>query len=170
MEFDVKVIPQLSSMILQLISTLILFFILRHFLYKPVSKFMNDRKEGIQSDIEGAETVKNEAYELKANYEERISSAKLEGQEIIENSRKRGEEIKDNILEEAKDEADGIITKARAEIEREKGKALEEIKLQAGDMALLVAEKVINANLNGQVQKDLIDKFVDEVGMEKWQN
>lgn len=167
---DVRVIPELSSMILQWVATFLLFLILRHFLYEPVTKFMNDRSDKIQKDIEGAKALKEEANELKTNYEEKISSAKLEGQEIIESSRKRGEEIKENILAEARDEADGIIKKASAEIEREKEKAIEEIKLQAGEMAVLVAEKVIDANLNGQVQKDLIDKFVDEVGMEKWQN
>ena len=170
MEFDVRVIPVLSSMLLQLLATFILFLILRHFLYKPVSKFMNDRSEKIQGDIDDAKGLKNEATELKSNYEGRINTAKAEGQEIIENSRKRGEEIKESILAEAKVEAEGILAKARTEIEREKEKALEEIKLQAGDMAVLIAEKVINANIDANKQSDLIDKFVDEVGVDKWQN
>lgn len=170
MEFDVRVIPELSSMLLQLISTFILFLILARLLYKPVTKFMNDRSEKIQGDIDGAKALKNEAAELKSNYEGRISTAKAEGQEIIENSRKRGEEIKESILAEAKVEADGILAKARTEIEREKEKALEEIKLQAGEMAVLIAEKVIEKNIDVNMQSDLIDKFVDEVGVDKWQN
>lgn len=170
MEFDIRVIPQLSSMILQLISTLLLFFILRHFLYKPVSKFMNDRKEGIQGDIDDAKALKNEAIELKSEYELKINEAKVEGQNIIEASRKRGEEIKEDIVSEAREEANGIMEKARVEIEREKEKALEEIKLQAGEMAILIASKVIDKNLDMNLQKDMIDKFVDEVGVDKWQN
>lgn len=170
MEFDIRVIPQLSSMILQLISTLLLFFILRHFLYKPVSKFMNDRKEGIQGDIDDAKALKNEAIELKSEYELKINEAKTEGQKIIEDSRKRGEEIKQDIVNEARVEANGIMEKARVEIEREKEKALEEIKLQAGEMAILIASKVIDKNLDMNLQKDMIDKFVDEVGVDKWQN
>lgn len=170
MEFDIRVIPQLSSMILQLISTLLLFFILRHFLYKPVSKFMNDRKEGIQSDIDDAKTLKSEAIELKSEYELKINEAKTEGQKIIEDSRKRGEEIKQDIVNEARVEANSIMEKARVEIEREKEKALEEIKLQAGEMAILIASKVIDKNLDMNLQKDMIDKFVDEVGVDKWQN
>lgn len=170
MEFDVRVIPELSSMLLQLFATLILFLILRHFLYKPVTKFMNERSEKIQNDIDGAKALKSEAAEIKADYEGRISTAKAEGQEIIEKSRKRGEEIKESILAEAKEEADGILAKARMEIEREKEKALEEIKLQAGEMAVLIAEKVIDSNIDITKQSDLIDKFVDEVGVNKWQN
>jgi F-type H+-transporting ATPase subunit b len=170
MDFDVRVLPQLSSMILQLIATVVLFFILRHFLYKPVSKFMNDRKEGIQKDIDDAKALKNEAIELKSEYELKINEAKAEGQKIIEGSRKRGEEIKEDIVREARVEANSIMEKARVEIEREKEKALEEIKLQAGEMAILIASKVIDKNLDMNLQKDMIDKFVDEVGVDKWQN
>lgn len=170
MDFDVRVLPQLSSMILQLIATVVLFFILRHFLYKPVSKFMNERKEGIQSDIDNAKVLKDEATELKSEYELKINEAKTEGQKIIEDSRKRGEEIKQDIVNEARVEANGIMEKARVEIEREKEKALEEIKLQAGEMAILIASKVIDKNLDMNLQKDMIDKFVDEVGVDKWQN
>lgn len=170
MDFDVRVLPQLSSMILQLIATVVLFFILRHFLYKPVSKFMNDRKEGIQSDIDDAKALKSEAIELKSEYEFKINEAKTEGQKIIEDSRKRGEEIKQDIVNEARVEANSIMEKARVEIEREKEKALEEIKLQAGEMAILIASKVIDKNLDMNLQKDMIDKFVDEVGVDKWQN
>ncbi|SHH42888.1 F0F1 ATP synthase subunit B [Sporanaerobacter acetigenes] len=170
MDFDVRVLPQLSSMILQLIATVVLFFILRHFLYKPVSKFMNERKEGIQSDIDDAKALKSEAIELKSEYEFKINEAKTEGQKIIEDSRKRGEEIKQDIVNEARVEANSIMEKARVEIEREKEKALEEIKLQAGEMAILIASKVIDKNLDMNLQKDMIDKFVDEVGVDKWQN
>lgn len=170
MDFDVRVLPQLSSMILQLIATVVLFFILRHFLYKPVSKFMNERKEGIQSDIDDAKALKSEAIELKSEYEFKINEAKTEGQKIIEDSRKRGEEIKQDIVREARVEANSIMEKARVEIEREKEKALEEIKLQAGEMAILIASKVIDKNLDMNLQKDMIDKFVDEVGVDKWQN
>lgn len=170
MDFDVRVLPQLSSMILQLIATVVLFFILRHFLYKPVSKFMNERKEGIQSDIDDAKALKSEAIELKSEYELKINEAKAEGQKIIEDSRKRGEEIKQDIVNEARVEANSIMEKARVEIEREKEKALEEIKLQAGEMAILIASKVIDKNLDMNLQKDMIDKFVDEVGVDKWQN
>ena len=170
MDIDVRVIPQLLSMILQLISTLILFLVLKHFLHEPVSKFMNERKNKIQSDIDDAKALKGEAIELKSEYEAKISEAKAEGQEIIESARKRGEEIKEDIINEAKVEADGIIDRARKEIDREKEKALDEIKLQAGDMALLIASKVMDEKLDVNLQQDLINKFIDEVGTDKWQN
>lgn len=170
MDFDIRVLPISSSMILQLVAIVILFFILKHFLHEPVSNYMKERENRIQSDIDGAKALKEEATELKSEYEAKISEAKAEGQEIIESARKRGEEIKEDIIDEAKVEANGIVDRARKEIEREKEKALDEIKLQAGDMALLIASKVIDEELDISLQQDLINKFIDEVGTDKWQN
>lgn len=169
-DFDVRVIPQLSSMIVQLIATVLLYLLLRHFLYEPVSKFMNDRKSRIKGEIDDAKTTKEEALELKEEYETRLSLARKESQEIVESARKRGEEVKDDIVNEAKKEAQGIVEKAQKEIQIEKEKALEEIKLQVADMAVMGASKILGENLDAGVHKDMIDKFIDEVGESKWQN
>lgn len=168
--FDIRVIPDPILMILQLTATLLLYFILRHFLYKPVSEYMNGRKERIQDDIDDAKVLKEDALSLKNEYEVKITDAKKEGQEIIEASRKRGEEIRRDIVDEGKKEAEGILNRARKEIDIEKEKALDEIKLQAGEMALLIASKVIDENLDVSKQKYLIDKFINEVGESKWQS
>lgn len=168
--FDVRVIPDLTAMILTWLAVLVLFFGLRKLLYKPVSKILNDRKEKIQNDLDGAKTSREEAMALKAEYEKRILDAKKESQDIIESGRKRGEEVKEDIIFEAKKEAENIIEKARREIEIEKEKAILDVKMQAGEMAVLIASKILEQNMDLASQKKLIDKFVNEVGMSKWQS
>lgn len=170
MEIDVKVIPVLSSMILTLLALLVLYFGLRKLLYKPVSESLNARKEKIQNDLDGAKTAREEAFVLKSGYENKILDAKKESQEIIEHGRKRGEEVKEDIILEAKNEADNILEKARKEIEIERDKALLDVKMQAGEMAVLLASKIIEKNVDMASQQDLIDNFVNEVGTQKWQN
>lgn len=167
---QVRALPELPSMILSWVALLLLYLMLRHFLYEPVSKALNDRKEKIKSDIDGAKVLKEEATVLRDDYESRISLAKKESQEIIEGARKRGEELKDGIVEEAKKEAEGIISRARREIVREREIAFQDIKSQAGEMAILIASKIMEEKINMDSQKNLIDKFIDEVGNSKWQS
>jgi F-type H+-transporting ATPase subunit b len=167
---QVRTLPEPSSMILAWVALLLLYLMLRHFLYKPVSKFLNDRKEKIQSDIDGAKVLKEEATTLRDDYESRISLAKKESQEIIESARKRGGELKEDILAEARKEAEGIISRARREIVRERDVAFQDIKSQAGEMAILIASKIMEEKINMDSQKNLIDKFIDEVGNSKWQS
>lgn len=167
--FDVRVIPELSSMILTLLAVLILFWGLSKLLYKPVSKILNERKEKIQNDIDGAKVLKEEAATLKSEYESKLLDARKETQEIIESGRKRGEEIKEDIIAEAKKEAENIVEKAKGD-QAEREKALLDVKMQAGEMAVLIASKIIEKDVDLASQQDLIEKFVDEVGTREWQN
>ncbi|NLY77166.1 MAG: F0F1 ATP synthase subunit B [Tissierellia bacterium] len=166
---QIRVIPELKFVILQLVATGILFIVLWKLLYNPVSRMLEQRKERIQENITNAEGYKEEALRLKEEYEMKIAQARKEAQDIIESGRKRGEEIKENIVAEARDEAKNIIERAKREIEAEKEKALLEIKNQSADMALLIASRIIEEEIGQEKHQKLIDKFIDEVGSQKWQ-
>ncbi len=170
MEIKVLVLPELSSMILAWIALAIIYFILRHFLYKPVTNALEARKAKIQDDIQKAAQEREEAFRLKKDYEGRIKHSKEEGQEIIDGARLRGEELTQYILAEAKVEADTILARAKKEIERQKEIAFVEMKAQSGEMAVLIASKIIEEKITYESQKDLINKFIDEVGNAQWQN
>lgn len=169
-EIDVKVIPEWISMLLTLGAFLVLLFGLKKLLYEPVSNTLNKRQDNIQKNIDEAKVAREEAFQLKSQYEAKIQEAKNESQTIIENGRRRGEEVRENIILEAKDEAKNILDKAKREIEVEKEKALMEVQKETGEMAVLIASKIINEKLDLASQQDLINKFVDEVGTKEWQN
>lgn len=170
MDIQVLALPELPSVIITLVAVFILFLVLRKFLHKPVTDFMQKRQDDIKSDIDEAEALKQEAMNLKADYEEKIEKAKLEGQEIIENSRVRASELEESMLEEAREEAKLIKDRAKKDIEREREKAYEGIKESAGEMAILIASKIMKKDINLENQNTLIDEFIDEVGDTKWQN
>lgn len=170
MDINVNVIPDFMSMILTLLAFLVLLFGLGKLLYEPVSKALNERQENIQRNIDEAKTSKEEALALKQQYEAKIQGAKKESQDIVEQGRKRGEEIREDIILEAKEEANNILEKARREIQIEKEKAMLDVQMQAGEMAVLIASKIVEENIDMAKQQDLIDKFVDEVGIREWQN
>ena len=170
MSITVRALPELQSVLLAWAALFVLYFLLKKLLYKPVSTFLQERKDKIQADLDGVKAIKDEAISLRDEYETRISDAKKESQEIVERARKRGEELRDDIVAEARKEAEAILTKARKEISREKEMALQGIKTQAGELAILIASKIMEEKVNMDNQKNLIDKFIDEVGNSKWQN
>lgn len=170
MEFNVNPLPQLLSVVLQLVATLILFLVLRHFLFKPVTEFLDKRKEGIANDLDEASKNKEETETLRQEYEAKIKDAKQEGQVIIEAAKKRGEELKNGIVTDANDEAKGIIEKAKREIESEREKAVDHLKSEVVAIAMMAATKVIDKNLDENAHKQLINQFINEVGEGTWQN
>ncbi len=170
MDIDIRVLPVGLNMLLTLGSLLVLYFGLKKLLYKPVSEALEKRQNAIKADIEKAEQERLEAENMRSEYELSIKNAKEEAQEIIESGRKRGDEVRADILAKANKEAADIVAKARKEAESEKEKALMDVKTQAGDMAVLIASKILEENINISSQQATIDKFINEVGNQQWQN
>ena len=170
MEIQVLALPEPLAMAITIVSTFILFLILKKFLYSPVTNFLEARKEKIHSQLDEAKVVREQAIKLKKDYEEKMEKASIESRNIMENARQRGSEIRDGIVEEAKEEAKVIMERARKDIELEKEKAYEDVKSSIGDMAILIASKIMEKDITMENQSQLIEKFIDEVGSSQWQN
>lgn len=170
LDYQVLVLPDLQSVIITAITLVILYIIYRRFLYIPVSIYLQERRNLIQSEIKDAQNLKKDALAIKENQAAIMSEARLEGQKIVENAKKVAEDVKDNIILDAKKEAREILLKAEREVERQKQLALEDMKNKSVDMGVLIASKIMEEEINIDRQNYLIDKFIDEVGNSEWQN
>lgn len=170
MDIQVLALPELVPVIITLISVFILYLILNKYLYTPVVGFIEERKKNIQDEINQSKELKEEAIALKKDYENKMSKIEEERQDIIESSRQRGNEIKQDIVNEAREEAQEIIARGKRDIDREKDAAYKEMNKYTGEMAVLIASKIMEENIDINNQKHLINKFIDEVGSSKWEN
>ncbi|KNF09718.1 ATP synthase subunit b, sodium ion specific [Gottschalkia purinilytica] len=170
MDIQVNILPDMLNFGLQLAATLVLFLVLRHFLFDPVKKHLEARGENIQKDLDEAKAEREQAISLKKEYELNIENAKSEGRDIVEAAKKRGDQLRDEIILEARKEAENMAAKAKNDIQREKEKALDDLKSEVATIAMLAASKVVEKNLDNNAHKDMINKFIDEVGEVKWQN
>ena len=168
MGIQVRVIPELQTMIVTAVVLLIIYLIFRKFLYKPVARYMQNRSDLIQSEIDNAYDLKLEAKYIKENQEKIINDAHIQSKKIIEDAKKISDGIKDNIILEAKREAKEIIKKAEKQAQKQKLDALEDMKNQSVDLAVLIAQKILEEQLNVDKQNLLIDKFIEEVGASHW--
>lgn len=158
------------TFVFQLVNTLILYLILRKFLFGPVTSFMQKRENEIKKHIEDAERLDLEAQSLKVEYEQRLVQAEEEGKVIIKKYSKRAENRAFEIVKTAEAEVETMKLNARRELERERVKALNELKGQISELTILAASKVIEKELDEVEHKELIDKFLGEVGETQWQN
>jgi len=170
MDIQINVLPDPVNFLLQIAATLVLYLVLRHFLFEPVTKFLAARKERIAKELEEAKSHREEAEVLKKEYESRINEAKNEARAIVDSAKKRGEELKEQIIVEAKAEANKVLAKAKSDIEREREKTMAELKSEVVQIAMMAAEKVVEKNLDEKAHKEMINKFIDEVGEAQWQN
>lgn len=154
----------LTTIIATLLNTLILFLILKHFLFNKVNKVVDERQKEIQDSYNRAEEAEKNAQKLEADYNEKIGQAKQEGAEIIRDATKKAQARADEIIDEARVEAKGIRTNAENEIEREKKIAVNAIKDEISQIAFSAAAAVVEKDLTSEDNEKLIEKFIDNVG------
>ena len=152
------------------VNVLIMTFILSFFLYDPVKKFLEQRKEKIATDLSEAEKAKAEALALKAEYEEKMRGVSAEADEILRDARKRGLDNQARIVEEANAEAGRIKERARKDIELEKQHAVDDVKNYVAELASAIAAKVVSANIDTRVQNDLVEETIRELDENIWQD
>lgn len=151
----------------QIFNTILVFWIIKKLLYKPVMKIVNQRESEIKANIEEGERTKADGIALKNEYEEKVGLAKREGQEIIKQATLRAENKSEELVSVAKQEADHIKLKATDDIAKERQKAMNDIKSSVSDIALLAAAKVIENDLDKAKHEEIINKFINEVGEAK---
>ena len=153
-----------GTIIFTLINTLIIFLIFKFFLFKPVGKVLDKRKEMAASAIKDAEDAKAKAEAAEKEYNESLANAKAEAAEIVKQATLREQKREEEIVNEANQKAADIRAKAEENIERDKQRALNEVKDQISELVVMAAGKVVEKEISASDNEEIISKFLSEVG------
>lgn len=150
--------------LVQIISFLILFLILKKFAWKPLMNMMEKRRQFIEDNLAHAEQERQEAERIRQEYQQEMRQARQEAQAIMERAAKTSEERAAQILAEARLDTEKMKRSALADIEREREKAIADVRAQVVDLSIAVAEKILQQKLDMQGHETMINKFIQEVG------
>ena len=143
---------------------LITFAVLRHFLFKPVKQMIDDRQQEIDTMYAEAAQAKQKAAFLEEEYQERLKSIKAEQDAMLRDATIRAQKREEEILDAARSEAQAIRTAAEAEMAQERKKAVNDLKNEIGGIAVEIASKVVEREINKSDHQALIDEFIRNVG------
>jgi len=141
-----------------MVNILLLVGVLAFLLYKPVKKFLNQRRGRIEGDLASAKQQLEEAEQLKAKYERMIANIGEERDEILSQAHKRAVERSDELLFEARREAEALHARAVAELELERKNAFNDMKEQMIEISALMAGRFVKVSMDRAAQ----DKYIDE--------
>ena len=158
----------LADSTLTIIAVFALFAIMSYFLFNPARKMRNDRKEKIRTELEDARTNMETAQNLKDEYEGKLKNVEKEAEGILSEARKKGLANEAQIIAQAKEEAARILDRARVEAELEKKKMSDDVKKEIISVASAMAGKVVSASIDTNVQDQLIDETLKEMGESTW--
>ncbi|XSZ47357.1 F0F1 ATP synthase subunit B [Francisella noatunensis] len=133
------------------------------FVWPPLRKALDERREKIAEGLASADRASRELEVAKRQSAEILREAKAKATEIVENAYVRAHKVDEQAKEEAIAAADKIKSMAMANIEQEKVKAKEELKHEVVSLAMAAASKIISANVDEQSSKKILKDFVEKV-------
>jgi F-type H+-transporting ATPase subunit b len=150
----------IPHIIITIANLLILFFVIKKFLFKPVQRILAERKAQVDKLYTDAEEARADAQQDKAAYDEKLRHADEEAEMILQSAAKTAERNSDIVLAQATEKANAIVQKAEADIAQERKKAVNDIKNEISDLSVSIAGKVIGREINAADHQALIDGFI----------
>ena len=144
----------------QAVNFLILLFILKKFLYKPILKVLEERKKKIEDSLKNAEEIEKKLQLTEEEKEKILAKTSQEAQKLLDGVKKEIELMKEEGKAEAQQEASRIIQKGQEQLKAEMEKMKQELMDHLGVFVAAGMEKVTGKVLNTQDQKELIDQEI----------
>lgn len=152
------------NLVFTIINLLILFLLLKKFLFGPVVSVMEKRKALIEEQLANAANTQEEADKMKAEYEETFKNADSQAADIISEAKKNAKAEYDKIVEDAHTQAGRIVENAEKNMEVQKEKTLRDMESEIAGLAMSAATKVINDKSSGLDNAKLYDEFLGKAG------
>jgi len=152
-----------STFLLEIINFLVLVWILKRFLYKPVLKVIHQRHARIENRIAEAQQLHEEADTLKVQYEERLTEWEQECQQSRENLHQEIEAERARLMEELQISLDQEREKTRIIEQRKLAEALHTNEQTALAHGAQFAAKLLLHAAGPEMEKRLINLFVEEL-------
>ncbi|MBQ8236594.1 MAG: F0F1 ATP synthase subunit B [Oscillospiraceae bacterium] len=152
------------TLIAQICNLFIQLFLVKKFFLDKIKAVLDARREAADQEITSAQAAKAEAMEIKATYEKNMQEAKAQANEIVDRAHKTATARGEEIIRQANQEAAQLKEKAAADIAMEKKKALNDAKDEISGVAMAIAEKVVERQLDSSDHDKLINQFIEKLG------
>jgi len=154
----------LWNILISFANLVILFLIIKKFLFKPVKNIMKKRENEINQRYSDAEKAEQEANVNKESWEKKMQKAQSEADAILNEATSNANSRSEKLITEAKLRADSIIRQAETDAELEHKKAIEGIKHEIVEVSEALAEKMLEREIDIKDHHNLIDSFIKKIG------
>lgn len=152
--------PSAGLMVWTLLIFGVLVFVLARFAYKPLFAMVVQRERSLEEAVDGARRDREAAAAHLTTQLANLEQAKVEAQKIIADSRLTAEKVRTDLLEVTKAQQTEMLDSARRMIASEKEAANADLRLEAIELAIAGASKVIDRNLDSASNREIVEGFL----------
>ena len=154
----------LWQILISLANLLIIFLIFKKFLFKPIQVVFAKRDAEVAKLYGEAEQDRTAAKGMKQEYEARLATAREEADGLVRNAVVTAQRKGDAIVGEATLQATRMKQKAEEEIAMERKQMLMDVRSEISDIAVSIASKVVEREVQKTDHETFVDEFIRNVG------
>ena len=147
-----------SVMIAQIVNFAILLFILGRFVYKPVMRMLDERREGIADAARREKQIAEKLSGMASEREKLLAEARAESQRIIDEAKSGGETVQKRLLGEAQAEIARLRLEAEKRLAGEKIELVADVRREIGAVVVEAIERSFSDVLDARAQGKMVEQ------------
>ncbi|MBT8051156.1 MAG: F0F1 ATP synthase subunit B [Xanthomonadales bacterium] len=152
-----------ATLIYQSIAMLIFVWFCMKFLWPPLIKALDERRERIAEGLAASDKAEKELEAAKVTVDQQINEAREKAGEIVDKAHERHSQIVDQAKDDAVAERQRQVAAAEADIVQSANQAREELRSDVASLAVLGAAKILEKEVDSQTHRELLDKLIAEI-------
>jgi len=155
--------PDKGLIIWTIITFVCLVLLLGKVAWKPLLQVLKEREDGIRRAIDEANSARQTADQLKAQYEQELARGQEKAQALLNQTQAEAQKIREQILKEAEAEARRFSEQTRRQMEEEKEKLSRDLRREVAGLSLKVAEKLLRHSVNAKENEALVQGILKDI-------
>jgi len=151
----------------QAIGFLILFAIVRRYLFAPVGQIMRQREEQIVNQLTNAEAQQLRAESLRQEYEEHLAKIADEAREKFDQAVREAEAARQRTLQQTQEEMRALYQRHQTQLELDREQLRRDLRGELSDIAVMAAARALRGQLTPAIQSAVIDQVIQELGTQQ---
>lgn len=150
------------AFLIQLITFILAYFVLRRFAFGPILKVLRERRETIESGVKLGEEMRKEQAELEAKVEATLHKSRQEADKIIAGAQDAGREAIRAAEEKAREKAAGILKQAESRIIQDTARARKQLERELVSLVSDATEAILDEKIDDKKDTALIERLLKE--------
>jgi len=148
-----------TTLLFQIINFLVLLLVLKHFVFRPLDRKLNERGQTISETLQAAQDRETEALRLQREWQERIAAAEKEAEEIVRAAQREAAQVHAALLREARQRLDELTDEMRADLQRQRDEIVAQHFEEILDTVITLAANVVQSVTTRRTHDDLVTNF-----------
>lgn len=146
--------------IAQIINFLVLVYLLKRFLYRPIVAAMDRREAHVALRLEEAAQQSALAQQQHDDYREKVNAIEQQREQLMEQAKRTAEAQRMHLMDELRSEIATIRTRWHEEVKREQHAFLDQARQMVGEQVCLVARQALGELADSALENQILSVFL----------